>query len=286
MKTTFISFIAVIMICMTAMSFTNSATDKNTILIQAVDNQTTSTALSESAAIITARLKDFSTETFDVTIIPDKKQIQVAGIPDKDILNVRNLITKKGAIGFYKVYNRTELSELLKGDQQLFSLLNSTDLTKRDPCIGWISVSKIDKVNEYLNAMRPSVKFKTVWSDSSDSSKISLYALRLEPVTGSLLSGNDLDSVKCSRNGVHDNWYISFNFKMSVVKKWADITHDNIGNSIAIVIDNKVMCAPTVNTTIESGKCQITGNFTETDVKLFRAVWNHGELPVLFKVAK
>ena len=286
MKTTFISFIAVIMICMTAMSFTNSATDKNTILIQAVDNQTTSTALSESAAIITARLKDFSTETFDVTIIPDKKQIQVAGIPDKDILNVRNLITKKGAIGFYKVYNRTELSELLKGDQQVFSLLNSTDLTKRDPCIGWISVSKIDKVNEYLNAMRPSVKFKTVWSDSSDSSKISLYALRLEPVTGSLLSGNDLDSVKCSRNGVHDNWYISFNFKMSVVKKWADITHDNIGNSIAIVIDNKVMCAPTVNTTIESGKCQITGNFTETDVKLFRAVWNHGELPVLLKLVK
>jgi len=286
MKTTFISFIAVIMICMTAMSFTNSATDKNTILIQAVDNQTTSTALSESAAIITARLKDFSTETFDVTIIPDKKQIQVAGIPDKDILNVRNLITKKGAIGFYKVYNRTELSELLKGDQQVFSLLNSTDLTKRDPCIGWISVSKIDKVNEYLNAMRPSVKFKTVWSDSSDSSKISLYALRLEPVTGSLLSGNDLDSVKCSRNGVHDNWYISFNFKMSVVKKWADITHDNIGNSIAIVIDNKVMCAPTVNTTIESGKCQITGNFTETDVKLFRAVGNHGELPVLFNVVK
>lgn len=286
MKTTFISFIAVIMICMTAMSFTNSATDKNTILIQAVDNQTTSTALSESAAIITARLKDFSTDTFDVTIIPDKKHIQVVGISDKDIQNVGNLITKKGAIGFYKVYNRTELSELLKGDQQLFSLLNSTGLTDRDPCIGWTTVSKIDSVNECLKAMRPSVKFKTVWGDSSDSTKISLYALRLESVTGSLLSGNDLDSVKCSRNGVHDNWYISFNFKKSAVKKWADITRENIGNSIAIVIDNRVICAPTVNMTIESGKCQVTGNFTETEVKLFMAVGNHGELPVLFNVIK
>jgi len=286
MKTTFISFIAVIMICMTAMSFTNTATDKNTILIQAVDNQTTSTALSESAAIITARIKDFSTDTFDITIIPDKKQFHVVGISDKDIQNVGNLITKKGAIGFYKVYKRAELSELLKGDQQLFSLLNSTGLTNMDPSIGWTSVSKINSVNEYLKAMRHSVKFKTIWSDSSDSSKISLYALRLEPVTGFLLNGNDLDSVKCSRNGVHDNWYISFNFKMSVVKKWADITHDNFGNSIAIVIDNKVMCAPTVNTTIENGKCQITGDFTETDVKLFRAVGNHGELPVLFNVVK
>jgi len=286
MKTTFISFIAVILICMSAMSYANTATDKNSILIQAVDNRIVPISLTESAAIITARLKDFSTDTFAVTIIQGENQIRVDGIPNKDIQNVENLISKKGTIGFYNVYNRADLTELVKGDQQLFSLLNSTGLTDRDPCIGWTTVSKIDSVNECLKAMRPSVKFKTVWGDSSDSTKISLYALRLESVTGSLLSGNDLDSVKCSRNGVHDNWYISFNFKKSAVKKWADITRENIGNSIAIVIDNRVICAPTVNMTIESGKCQVTGNFTETEVKLFMAVGNHGELPVLFNVIK
>ena len=46
MKTTIISFVAIIMICMTAMSFTNKADKKNALLIQVSDNQITSTVLS------------------------------------------------------------------------------------------------------------------------------------------------------------------------------------------------------------------------------------------------
>jgi len=67
---------------------------------------------------------------------------------------------------------------------------------------------------------------------------------------------------------------------------WANITKQNIGYPIAIVLDNKLLCAPVVNQTIESGKSQIAGNFTESEVKLIAALGNNGELPVSFEVLK
>ncbi len=44
--------------------------------------------------------------------------------------------------------------------------------------------------------------------------------------------------------------------------QWARITKDNIGKSIAIVLDDAVYSAPTVNDEIKGGRSQITGNFT------------------------
>jgi len=48
-------------------------------------------------------------------------------------------------------------------------------------------------------------------------------------------------------------------------KNWARITGDNVGRSIAIVLDNKVYSYPTVNGAITGGQSQITGNFTNQE---------------------
>lgn len=44
--------------------------------------------------------------------------------------------------------------------------------------------------------------------------------------------------------------------------QWARITKENIGRSIAIVLDNAVYSYPNVNDEIKGGRSQITGNFT------------------------
>jgi len=44
--------------------------------------------------------------------------------------------------------------------------------------------------------------------------------------------------------------------------QWARITKENVGRSIAIVLDNAVYSYPTVNDEIKGGRSQITGNFT------------------------
>ncbi len=43
---------------------------------------------------------------------------------------------------------------------------------------------------------------------------------------------------------------------------WAKITSENIGNSVAIVLDNYVYSLPTVNSEIKSGVSAILVSFT------------------------
>ena len=274
------------MISMISMSFTNKATNNNVILIQAVDNQVTSTALTESANIISARLKDFSTEKSVVTVIPDKRQILVEGINDTDIKSVENLITKKGRIEFYIAYNQVELSGLLKGDMHLFSLLNTTEVNVSYSRVGCTSISKMDQVNQFINSKESVKNCRFVWSDFSDSTNVCLLALKTQGNKESLLTGNDIESVTFNKVNAKNSWYTEFSFKKPAAKVWSELTKRNINHSVAIVIDNHVICYPVIRSVIENGKCEITGNFTETDVKLFAAFGSHGELPATFEVVK
>jgi len=287
MKTNIISFIAIMLISILAMGFTHKATEQNTILIQTVDSHISSTTLSESAKIISNRLKDFSSDKFNVTVLPEKNQIQIEGINEGSKPTIENLVTQKGRIEFYRTYKNSDLSRMLQGNNQLFSILDKMSVNDLNPWIGCTTLSKTKSVNEYLNSNGQPQHCRYVWSDSSDSTKVCLYALRLEHDNGSLLSGKDIDRVQSNQdNKTSKYWYVEFSFKKPVVKVWSDITKRNIGKSIAIVIDNHVICAPVIRQAIESGKCQITGNFTEKEVKLFAALGKYGELPASFRVIK
>ncbi|MFP4367247.1 MAG: protein translocase subunit SecDF [Bacteroidales bacterium] len=60
---------------------------------------------------------------------------------------------------------------------------------------------------------------------------------------------------------------------------WARLTRDNIGNSIAIVLDDYVYSAPNVNQEITGGRSQITGDFTITEAQDLANVLRSGALP-------
>ncbi len=62
-------------------------------------------------------------------------------------------------------------------------------------------------------------------------------------------------------------------------KVWARMTADNIGKSIAIVLDNNVYSFPTVNTEIKGGRSSITGGFTIKEAKDLVNVLQSGKLP-------
>jgi len=61
---------------------------------------------------------------------------------------------------------------------------------------------------------------------------------------------------------------------------WKNLTHDNLKKSIAIVLDNYVYSAPTVQSEISGGRSQITGNFTLEEAEDLANVLKSGKLPV------
>ena len=61
-------------------------------------------------------------------------------------------------------------------------------------------------------------------------------------------------------------------------KAWARLTKDNIGRSIAIVLDDMVYSAPNVQTEITGGQSSITGNFTPEEAKDLANVLKSGKM--------
>ena len=60
---------------------------------------------------------------------------------------------------------------------------------------------------------------------------------------------------------------------------WARLTRDNIGRSIAIVLDDYVYSAPRVNQEITGGRSQITGDFSISEAQDLANVLRSGALP-------
>lgn len=284
MKKIIYVLIAIFVFGIIANGFKNQSRPKNSILIQSTDNKTSSVTLSQSAKIISGRLHDFSSAKFDLKIIPEKNQIQVIFTDNSDLNTVESLLTQQGTFAFYATYNHERLAELLKSDNHLFSLLNVKNSAPSSAEIGFTTIAGVEKVNNYLKTLGFNQQCKFVWSQPSKDAEVCLYALRLENGKGALLTGSDIESAKYNQDKGSGSYMIAIDFKKAAVPIWADATKRNINNSIAIVLDNQVIMAPMIRSVIEGGKCEISGNFSQTETRYIAALGNNGELPVSFKV--
>jgi SecD/SecF fusion protein len=67
---------------------------------------------------------------------------------------------------------------------------------------------------------------------------------------------------------------------------WKRMTADNVGRQIAITVDGVVYVHPTVQSQIEGGNSNITGNFTREEVNDLALVLNSGKYPVKLNILK
>ena len=72
---------------------------------------------------------------------------------------------------------------------------------------------------------------------------------------------------------------VSMSMNTDGARRWAQLTKQNIGKSIAIVLDDYVYSAPNVNNEITGGNSQITGHFTPEQAKDLANVLKSGKMP-------
>lgn len=72
---------------------------------------------------------------------------------------------------------------------------------------------------------------------------------------------------------------VSFKFNSIGSKKFAKITRENIGSLFAIILDNKVVTAPRINSVINQGLGVISGSFTIEEAKETAIILRAGALP-------
>jgi protein-export membrane protein SecD len=84
-------------------------------------------------------------------------------------------------------------------------------------------------------------------------------------------------------NSVGTGWQIDFTLTGSGAKTFGDVTTAMVDQQLAIVVDNQVISAPTVQQPITGGNGVITGSFTKQRAQDLATQLNAGALPVNLK---
>lgn len=79
---------------------------------------------------------------------------------------------------------------------------------------------------------------------------------------------------------------VSMQMNADGARRWRKITGENIGRRIAVVLDDYVYTAPTVQGEIPSGQSEITGNFSIEEAKDLANILKSGSLPAPTKIVE
>ncbi len=77
---------------------------------------------------------------------------------------------------------------------------------------------------------------------------------------------------------------VSMKMNVDGARRWAALTKANLKRSVAIVLDDNVYSAPTVQSEITGGNSEITGNFTAEDTRDLANVLKSGKMPAPAKI--
>jgi preprotein translocase subunit SecD len=106
------------------------------------------------------------------------------------------------------------------------------------------------------------------------------YAVRMKIE----LSGDLLDNATATFD--QGRPAVAFSFNTIGARKFGNITRKNVGKPFAIVLDNKVLTAPVIQSPITGGNGIITGNFTVEEANNLALLLRAGALPVPLEVVE
>ncbi|MFV0237669.1 MAG: protein translocase subunit SecDF [Flavobacteriales bacterium] len=117
----------------------------------------------------------------------------------------------------------------------------------------------------------------------SNPDQIYLYALEGNRQGKATLEG---DVVQTASNNRSQYGQVSVDLQMTTpgAKEWAKVTKANIGNQLAIVLDNQVYSAPVIRGEMNTGTASITGQFSDAEAKDLADILNAGKLPASAKI--
>jgi len=118
------------------------------------------------------------------------------------------------------------------------------------------------------------------------------YILGPVEVAGERIADSTNSLVTNSQGVTTGQWGVNIIFDGKGTEQFADVTTrlygygagTSVRNQFAVVLDGKVITAPSTNAVITDGKPQITGNFTQETSKALADQLKFGALPIAFQV--
>ena len=155
------------------------------------------------------------------------------------------------------------------------------------PVCGFAAIKDTSKVNEFLNneevknIFPKDLKFAwTVKPYDSDGKFVQLISLRGDSRSmKAAMEGDVVTDARQDFGQFNGSPEVSMTMNSEGARSWKRLTGENIGKSVAIVLDNYVYSFPTVQSEIGGGRSQITGNFTINEASDLANILKSGKLP-------
>jgi SecD/SecF fusion protein len=182
----------------------------------------------------------------------------------------------------------------LKKEHPLLAIFQ-LNTSGQGPVVGYANYKDTAEVNRYL-AMKEVLAelpkdLRLKWGVSAfeyDPKKqtFELYAIKSTERNGKApLEGDVITDAKDDYDQ-HGKPCVNMSMNSDGTRRWAQMTKQNIGRSIAIVLDNYVYSAPNVNSEIPNGNSVITGNFTPDQSKDLANVLKSGKMPAPARIVQ
>ncbi len=99
------------------------------------------------------------------------------------------------------------------------------------------------------------------------------------------VDGSDLTDARAGQDP-RSGWVVNFSLDSVGARRFADVTRANVGKPFAIVLDNQVVSAPTINEPIIGGQGEITSRFDVRSATDFALLLRAGALPAPLRVVE
>ncbi|MGY8932317.1 MAG: protein translocase subunit SecDF [Flavobacteriales bacterium] len=169
----------------------------------------------------------------------------------------------------------------------LYPNVDQQNQIQEGPVVGFCAVKDTSVLNDYLNDpavikfFPVDVKFSyTVKPYDSEEKFVQLVALRVTNRDGkSAMEGDVVTDASQAFGQYNSSAEVSMSMNQEGAKQWKRLTAENIGKSIAIVLDGYVYSYPTVQSEISGGRSAISGDFSVNEAKDLANILKSGKLP-------
>ncbi len=191
----------------------------------------------------------------------------------------------------------TQAAEMAKKQNPLFAIFQPTQGNTL-AVVGYANARDTADVNKIIYSdlarqilpaelkLRWGAKAEDFGGQSTKGDIFELYALKItEPSGRAPLEGDVITNGKDDFDQM-GHPCVSMQMNSDGARRWSQITKQNIGKAVAIVLDDAVYSAPRILTQIDGGNSQITGNFTIEDTKDLANTLNSGKMPAPTRIVQ
>ena len=144
-----------------------------------------------------------------------------------------------------------------------------------------VAINKYLALPEVRDCFPSDVRFKWgIKGDKLADGQFFLYTIKVERADGKApLDGSVISDARATYAQTGANAEVSMAMNSNGITEWAQLTGENVGKCIAIVLDGYVYSAPVVRGKIEGGNSSISGDFTIQEAQDLANVLKSGKVP-------